>query len=137
MNRIPQQKLRSDAIPYDVAIHRDKDIENEFFTISYRFYNDKECGIDSLVKNNSKRFLKDLRKIGNSNPLTLQSNNISSITVKNSGEYKKLYSKLTEDVQILEHKGSGTSRLFYFYSGFEFYIIAITSRHYETNKNRR
>lgn len=108
-----------------------------YLQISFKYYKDKLCEIRELEKGNARRFLKDIRNIGKSTIYTLRENNIDSISVSNRGEYTKLFNGLPSYVnELMEHKGNGTSRIFYFCIDTEFNVIAITQNHFETNKNR-
>ncbi|MBD3362696.1 hypothetical protein GF362_03185 [Candidatus Dojkabacteria bacterium] len=135
----PKTTATNKYIPEKVALNPYRgDPEGEPFLISFQFFNDKISEISSLSGSASKRFVKDIRTIGGCNNTTLDKNNIKRQRVYCSGEYKKLFRKLPEDVEELrEHKGAQTSRLFYFYAGKYMYIIAITQNHLETKKVRK
>lgn len=142
---IPELSTKSSEgiIPRSVAepTYRE-DPEIQPFLISYYYYNDKECGIRDLEKNVSKKTLENLRTIGKlSSPSDFKTNNIDDIPVRQNGEYLKLYNRLPEGSDLKEHKIQGTSRLFYFVTLEKirriFHIVAITGRHYETDKVRK
>lgn len=123
-----------------VGHYSDKsDPETEVFHISFKYYNDKECEIEGLVKNRAIEALTNLKIIGRCYDFkSLKDNGIDILKVWPSGDYKKLFTKrITQDVELREHKIQGDARLFYFIAEKMFYIAAITNSHYETDKNRR
>lgn len=115
------------------------DPETEVFHISFKYYNDKECEIAGLIKNRAIAALINLKIIGRCYDFkSLKDNGINIIKVRPSGDYQKLFTKrITEDVELREHKIQSDARLFYFIAEKMFYIVAITNSHYETDKNRR
>lgn len=139
-HKIPSpQLLTKSRIPDSVTLAPYRhDPEGKPFKISFQYYNDSVCEIELLVQNGARRILKDIRTIGESHASTLNSNNIKTKPVDNSGDYKRLFSNLPQGVDTLrEHLANGTSRIFYFYSGQDLHVIAITENHFETNKQRR
>ena len=142
-NTIPKptdaRKKHKYAIPNSAAISSYKgDVEAESFLISFEYYDDKLCEISLLVKNNAKRFIKDIRTLGNCTQQTLGSSNIMQKKIDNSGSYSKLFKTLPTDVdKLYEHKGNATSRLIYFIAGRVLYITTILQNHLEINKRRR
>jgi len=106
------------------------------YLLSFKFYNEKLCEIDHLSKNIPKECIRVLKRASQSRVGDLQSKNIDEIPVRMSGEYKQLYNRLTMDVQIYEHKIQSTARLFYFVTTHEFNVVAITHKHFETDKKR-
>jgi hypothetical protein len=114
---------------------------NRPYVLSFHFYNDRECGIEGLLKNCPKKALRDIKIMGSKieNIDDLHKYNIDSKLIKRNGDYLRLYSGLTEDAQLYQHKLHGTARIFYFFLSWNktIYIVAITSSHYETDKIRR
>ncbi len=111
------------------------------FLISYQKYNKKLCEVDLLPKNCPVKVLHSLRKISQDiiEFKDFNSNGISSKPIKHAGEYKKLFNGLHDDVELYEHMLQGTSRMFYFINEINkiIYIVAITQKHFETEKTRR
>jgi len=130
-------------IPPEVAEPRViEEPESRPFLISYLKYNDDLCEIDeSLVKNCQKKALQDLKKIGRDiySYKDFESKGIDKIPVQCKGDYKKLFNKLFEEVELFEHKLQNTARIFYFLDNLKkvMYIVAITQKHFETDKVRR
>jgi len=143
-------------IPKDVVkIPKDGDIpklvvelpqETEFpetkpYLISFYKYNKKCCEINVLGKNKGNKALSILRDIGTKvcTRADFQKNSIKNQRVDNSGDYKKLYSKIDEGIEIRELFLQGTGRIFYFDIEPErtLYVVAVTENHYETNKVRK
>lgn len=137
---IPQFKpIRENKyIPETAAqISQSKDPEYEKFAITFKYYRDDLCEILDLEKHGGRKALMNLRTVGNCyNKITLKQNNIDILSVVNSGAYKKLYSNLSPDVDLMEHKIQSTARIFYFIAGKYFCVRAITNRHFEINKHR-
>ena len=113
--------------------------EGTLFNISYKYYLEKECGINNFVSGSYKAFTKYLKDIG-------KSANLSDLKtcfghklkrVENKGEYKKIYNKLSDDEEVFEINLSTTNRLFFFIVENFFYIRALRAKHFETNKNRK
>ena len=124
-------------IPENVShVLTESDKEIECYHLSFQHYNDTVCEINDLVKNGSRRALLNLKTIGRCYSLSsLKSSNIDITPVDNKGAYKKIFQRLTEDVEIREHKIQSTARIFYFISDKMFYIVAITNTHIETSKH--
>ncbi len=137
---IPQYNpLKSNTFIPEKAVHvpQSQNPEDTGFLISFQYYRDDICEIKLLVKNGGKRALENLRAIGKSyNEVSLKDNHIDTKNVQNCGEYKKLYSGLSPDIDIREHKILSTARLFYFFVDKYFYIRAIKNSHFETEKHR-
>jgi len=125
-------------IPSGVAeIPQSVNPEEEKFIISFRYYCDDLCEINYLEKNCARSALRDLRLIGKCNNLhSLKDNNIGIYGIVNNGEYRKLFRKLSPDIEIREHRLQNTARLFYFIARNLFYIRAIKNSHFETDKQR-
>ena len=83
----------------------------------------------------------DLKKIGRDiySYKDFESKGIDKIPVQCKGDYKKLFNKLFEEVELFEHKLQNTARIFYFLDNLKkvMYIVAITQKHFETDKVRR
>ncbi|MEK7572203.1 MAG: hypothetical protein AAB553_08085 [Patescibacteria group bacterium] len=136
---VPQQRLPKSKIPQSATLLKDqKDPEDEYFTISYRYYSDSECQITSLNQNTARAFLQDIKTIGRTKrtPYYLKQVGINVIPVYGIGAYKSLLKNLPEDVDLKEHKVQSTSRLFYFLKQNKFCIVAIKMNHIETDKHR-
>ena len=116
-------------------------LEARPYLISFANYNYKLCQIDILGKNKGNEALRILRNIG-TNVYTradFQKNKIDNCSISNSGDYKKLYNKLDQGIEIRELFLQSTGRIFYFDIEPErvLYVVAITENHYETDKIRR
>ncbi|MFA5095325.1 MAG: hypothetical protein WC447_01525 [Candidatus Paceibacterota bacterium] len=115
--------------------------ETKPYLISFSKYNKNCCEIDILGKNKGNKALSILREIGTKvyTRADFQRNNIRNESVENSGDYKKLYSKIDEGIEIRELFLQSTGRIFYFDIEPKriLYVVAITENHYETNKIRR
>ena len=116
-------------------------LEARPYLISFANYNNKLCEIDILGKNKGNKALLTLRDIGTKvyTRADFQRNRIENFGIGNSGDYKKLYNKLDQGIEIRELFLQGTGRIFYFDIEPErvLYIVAITENHYETDKVRR
>lgn len=111
--------------------------EDNKFVISFQYYRDDLCEIKFLEKNRGRRALENLRAIGKYYDKTsLEQNNIHTISIRNNGEYKRLYYGLAPDIEIREHEIQSTARLFYFFVDNYFYVRAIKNSHFETDKHR-
>jgi hypothetical protein len=111
--------------------------EERHYFLSFKFYNEKMCEVDLLEKNRPKECIKILKRISQTTIGNLKEKNIDKIPIENRGEYKKLYSSLPNEVEVFEHKIQGDARLFYFTAASDFFVLAITNSHLETNKTRR
>lgn len=136
INKNVAQLRTNNKISDRVAQLSDQLDEKSNYVITYKFYKDDLCELDSLEKNRPKECLKILKRIGQTMLGKLHENNIDRLRIDNLGEYKKLFNKLTPDTKIFEHKVQGTSRIFYFTRDYEFHIVAITNKHFETCKIR-
>lgn len=135
---IPSPKRDSGhLIPDKIAIISDStEIESLPFHLSFEYYNNKLCEIQDLNRNIPKRALINLKTIGRCNYKTLKQNGIDILPVSNSGEYTKVYAKLPPDIDLKEHKISGTARIFYFIVSRVFHIVCFKNSHFETDKHR-
>jgi hypothetical protein len=128
-------------LPPDIAEYsqRQDAPETQPFVISFEEYNEKECEIDALIKNNGKKFLKILKDIGKRaySHGHFKGLGITATPIKRSGAYICLYKGRSLDAEIFEIHGSGTSRIFYFIIQLTVYIVAIKENHIETNKHRK
>lgn len=117
------------------------DPEGSPYVISFAKYNDKMCEIGELRKNKARRAMQTLKTIGTKvySNADFNKNAIIALPVYPSGEYKKLYSGLEQDIELKEIKLQDTGRIFYFSieSRRTFYVVAITESHFETDKTRR
>lgn len=131
-------KLPEEAIPSSLTTPlNEEDIEAGLFMFSYRYYNDKECGLNCLNSGSYKKALKNFRVIGTlSKRESFPSNNIKTKYIKPVGDYLKIYRGLPDGADVFENFLVDTNRLFYFLSGNIFNIVAITDGHYETTKQR-
>jgi hypothetical protein len=127
-------KLHSGTIPDKVAQVARQD---QNYLISFKHYREDLCEIDLLDKNKPKECIKVFKRASQASLGKLNEKNIDRIPIKNSGEYKKLFNRLTNEVSLYEHKVQNTARIFYFVSAHEFHVIAITNNHFETDKVRR
>lgn len=132
------QNLKTKGISATATKLISDDDEDKEFIISYKYYNDKQCEIKALIKNQARELLEVLRDIGRStNTQTLSKFNIKYIPVREEGEYKKLFSKLPDDADLREHPIQSTSRLFYYIVRKIVYVVCITNAHFEIGKQRR
>lgn len=111
--------------------------QEQHYFLSFKFYNEKLCEVDVLEKNRPKECIQVLKRISQTTIGNLKQKNIDRIPIENKGEYKKLYNGLTNEVEVFEHKIQGDARLFYFTAANDFFVLAITNNHLETNKTRR
>ena len=132
-------KLPEEAIPSSLTTSlSEEDKEAQVFMLSYRYYDDGECGLDSLQSGSYKKALKNLRIIGGlSDKADFPRNNIKAKPVKCLGEYSKLYKRVPEATDVFESPLVDPNRLFFFISGSIFNIVAITAKHYEVGSVRR
>ena len=111
------------------------------YVISFAKYNEKLCEISELSKNKGKKALSILKEIGTKvfSRTDFQRHNIRTDGIANSGEYKKLYSKIAPDIEVRELFLQDTGRIFYFDIEPEriLYVVAIRENHFETDKVRR
>ena len=123
---LPQETEAPEAIPY---------------VISFVKYNEKLCEISELSKNKGKKALSVLKEIGTKvfSRADFRRHNIRTDGIANSGEYKKLYSKIAPDIEVRELFLQDTGRIFYFDIEPEriLYVVAIRENHFETGKVRR
>lgn len=130
--KIPPHSKKKNLINDKVALLQgDEDEANKTFKISFDYYNDTNCEIKNLEVAPSRKCLSNLKQIGRSNQKNLRSNNITPSRVHNSGHYKRLFSKLTEDVDLFEIDIGSASRLFYFTCENFFHIVAIKNSHFK------
>jgi len=116
----------------------DSEIQN--FVVSFKYYNDKFCGIEELQRSQLKKALINLRIIGSLKTINdFKNNKIDYIDVDYGGDYKKLYRKLPRDAEVKEHKLGLKERMFYFVLKDKkiFELIAISNTHFETDKVRK
>lgn len=115
--------------------------EERPYVISFAKYNDDLCEIGLLAGNKGRKAVETLKDIGTKifNVTDFQRHSIDRIPVRCSGEYKKLFSGLGDDVEIKEAKLQQNARIFYFDIEPEktLYVVAIMENHLETNKVRR
>lgn len=135
-NKLPEglAKYSAGKIPNSVT---QLPSQEQTYLLSFRHYRDDLCEVELLEKNRPKECIHVIKRVSRSKLGKLRDHNIDRIPIKNSGEYKKLFNRLTHDVELFEHKIQGTSRLFYFIAAHEFHIVAITNSHFETDKVRR
>ena len=147
MTEIPEELTKYDEektpIPQAVS-NTPKELEAPEanpYMISFTRYNEKMCEISELDKNKAKKAVETFKKIGTKirSKADFQKESIDRLPVKNSGEYKKLYRGLEEDIELKEIKLQQDARIFYFdiESKRILYVVAITQNHLETDKVRR
>jgi hypothetical protein len=94
-----------------------------------------------LSSNKAKKAIESLKKIGTQvkTQADFQRHSIDRYPVYRSGDYKKLFSGLSEDIELKELKLQQDARIFYFdiEPDRTLYIVAITENHLETDKQRR
>lgn|GEM_PF-5350771 len=108
-------KLMAGRLPSSVALNSSisedsTDINN--YHIVFDYYNQSMCELHKLNnKSRCKKLIEQLQQISQSNTLP---QGLVHNSVKNSGNYTKLYDNIPEDATILETKLSKESRLFLF-----------------------
>lgn len=147
---IPNQELRPTQtplhLPADVTlVEGESEPELSPYQITFEYYKDDLCGIDSLKEKQPLNVVRAIRKIGGSRSKDdLFKRNILTQPVLRENEYLELYKGLDDETLLLEHKIKDdneqltTARIFYeLLSSKEknlCRIIAITYRHFETSK---
>ena len=140
---VAESTIVEGQIPADVAeIPADKEEpEVSPYLISFAKYNKGMCGIEYLDSNKAKKAVTILMTIGTKirSIADFQRNAIDRIPIYYDGDYKKLYSGLSNDVELKEIKLQQDARIFYFDIESErmFFVVAITQSHLETKKVRR
>lgn len=139
---IPEPELPKQSIPGKMAEVADEDEpESHPFLISFAKYNVGLCEIDRLEKNKLKKALDTMKLIGSQvyDVKDFQRKNIDMIPVRGEGDYRRLYSKLSPDIELREIKLQQNARIFYFIHEPRktMFIVAVTNNHYETDKVRR
>lgn len=116
-------------------------LEDRPYLISFAKYNEKMCQLDLITSNKARKAIQTFKIVGTKVRVRsdFQRNSIDLIPVEYKGEYKKLYSGLSDDIQLREIKLQQDARVFYFDIEPEriFYVVAITENHLETGKTRR
>ncbi|MFA5880381.1 MAG: hypothetical protein WC860_09495 [Candidatus Margulisiibacteriota bacterium] len=111
------------------------------YVISFAKYNEKLCEIQHLEKNKARRSLEIIKEIGTKICCSadFKKFNIEIKHIDRSGEYLKLYNRLSPDIEINEIKVQHDARIFYFdiESEKKLYIVAIKENHFEVGKVRR
>lgn len=111
------------------------------YAISFSKYNNKLCEISLLGKNKGNKALTILKEIGTKvfSKADFQRHGIRNESIACGGEYKLLYSRIADGIEIRELFLQGTGRIFYFDIEPErmLYVVAITENHFETDKVRR
>ena len=132
-NELPVEVI---ALPQDL-----EDVETKPYLISFENYNERECQIKDMLKNQPKKALEIFKLIGTK--ILAESDfskfGITSKPIRNEGEYLKLWKGLSPDVEIKELIVQSESRIFYHVieAVKKFYVVAITATHFETEKVRR
>lgn len=115
--------------------------ETRPYLISFSKYNERLCEISLLNSNKAKRAVETLKSIGTKihSRADFQRHSIDRIPVRYEGNYKKLFSGLSSDIELKELKLQQDARIFYFDIEPErmFYVVAITENHLETGQTRR
>ncbi len=130
-------------IPYAMAeIPQDQsDPEVRPYVISFYYYNDKHCELLNLSNPSCKKALQDFKAIGMKirSESDFDKHGIGRRRIENRGAYKKLFNRLGTDTELYETRLKDSGRIFYFDAKLEgvLYIIAITEKHIETDKQRR
>lgn len=131
--KIPQEAAE---LPQELYIEEDRP-----YVISFEKYNDDLCEINLLTSNKGRKAVETLKNIGTKifAVADFKKHSIDRLPVSYSGEYKKLFRDLGEDVEIKEVKLQQDARIFYFdiEPKKTLYVIAITENHFETDKVRR
>jgi hypothetical protein len=141
--KVAQFSEHEDKLPQAIAEMPQEQEEPETvpYVISFLKYNHKMSEIGNLGRNKGKKAIKILKDIGTKIccKADYQRCKIDRIPVRNEGEYKKLYNKLGEDIEIKEIKLQGRARIFYYdvESEKKFYVVSIRENHLETKKVRR
>ena len=139
----PQADRQQDEIPQSVAELPEKSEAPEAmpYVISFAKYNDKMCEIHLLDSNKAKKALETLKQIGTkiACEADFQRHHIERKSIARLGDYKRLYNKLSEDIDIKEIELQQDARIFYFdiEAKRTLFVVAITKNHLETDKVRR
>jgi hypothetical protein len=120
--------------------------EDKPFVISFKKYNESLCGIKNISFANVKNILEIMKYVGTS---VLTENDFGLLEYRtrhivDENDYSKLYNKLrdNDDINLYEiyltDKKQDTARIFYFntMASKTMHIVAITNKHFETNKQR-
>lgn len=138
-----QEREKYKYVPYTASEPNiPKDIEEEVFKISFKYYDYKNCEVEGLTKSCHSKLVKWFKLIGqckNANDLK----NIAGLTYVTpirTDDPKSKYSKLlnsidkriTPDVDILHEKLNKSARMFYFVSNADrlFNIVHISNAHW-------
>jgi hypothetical protein len=123
---MPQETEAPEAIPY---------------LISFAMYNESMCEISELTSNKARKALETFKTIGTKihSEADFQRYHVDRIPVRREGDYRKLYRRLGDDIDLKEIKLQDGARIFYFdiEDKRTFYVVAITQNHLETDKVRR
>jgi len=123
---LPQETEAPEAIPY---------------LISFSKYNNRLCEISDLSSNKAKRAIEMLKTIGTKvrSRADFEKHSIDRLPVLRRGEYIKLFSGLSSDIELKEIKLQQNARIFYFdiEPDRTLYVVAIRENHFETDKVRR
>lgn len=137
------QTSSQNTIPQEVAElpSESEDPEVVPYVISFAKYNEGLCEIEYLKKNKAKRALGVIKKIGTKICCSADFKKLAIITspINRSGEYLKLYKRLSPDIELNEIRLQQDARIFYFdiESEKKLYIVAIKENHFEVGKIRR
>ena len=123
---------QSVAIEAEIPDYDDKLKEN--FLFSFVHYKQSQCGLKDLEAASSKQLIKKLRIINETTLRGLASSKIIRNNVNNSGQYTKLYTGLSPDVEIKEIDFSDSGRIFAYFVERFVCIIAINPNHINTHK---
>ena len=127
---IPSPKKTKYLLNDKVALIEDHEDESKLhFKLSFKYYKSDLCEIDFLPIGSARKCLTKLKQLGQSNHRTLLENNIRPRPIYNSGNYKILFNKLNEDVNLYEIDLGDSSRLFYFTVGHLLHVVSIKNSH--------
>lgn len=131
---IPPSVAVNDKLPDESARESNK------FLISFSKYKDDECEIGHLDQKCARKILLALRKIGDVCTIEDFKNiKVESEPIIPSGDYKRLWRKLPDDIMIYEHRLHDANRVFYYIDTKDkriIHIIAIKVHHIDVGKNR-
>jgi len=113
-----------------------EDIEAENFLFSFKFYKNKLCQLNDLQSSYLKKILKFFKTVGKLySQSEFNENNITIKQVRYSGEYKILYNRIPQDVDIFEYRIGDSQRIFFWILSTIkqniIYLICLRNRHFE------
>lgn len=123
-------------IDQGVAIIHEKpdydDEQKENFLFSFIHYKPGQCGLSNLCDASAKQLVKKLRIINETTLRGLADSKLIKDNINNSGDYAKLYTGLSPDIDIKEICFSDRGRIFAYFVKRYVCIVAIDPNHINT-----